>query len=590
MGRRRFGRGVVVVFAAIGVVASVGVVAAVALDRPPGAGADPLEWDDLEVGEGAPGELAANIGPASDSGAYAPAVALDEQGDVRLRGMAFGMGAPAVELGGTYAFRLLTLPCGRRPAHTVFTRSTGAGATGDGVALTAQALRIEPNGAVSVLTDVSALDTSGEPATFSGYLPLDGVRFQADGDARVADCNEGDAQVIHVDPDGDDSADGSAEHPLATLDKALTWVRPGDTIEMNGGPYELDHTIWVTVSGTDDAPITLRAGTGGTPVFDGTGIARDSQFQMVLTFDQVSHWDISGIRVTNGRGEGLACSGCSWTTWDQIEVDHNDGPGMVLLGSGTHDNLVQNSDFHHNTDSLGNGENGDGLDVQGGSGTGNVLRHNRAWANTDDGFDLWNFASPVHLEGNWSFENGVPPEGPAGEGFNGDGHGFLLGGNDPSASPPAAAHVVVGNVAWGNGTEGFNSLGNPGTIQLVNNTTFANGGAGYVTTSDTEGATVDARNNLSFDDGAGSQLGVLVGEGSVNSWTDEDLDVTAGDFASTTGGTAAASAARGSGGALPGLDGFLHLTSASDLRDAGEAVVIGSVTFGPDLGAFPFGG
>ena len=80
MGRRRFGRGVVVVFAAIGVVASVGVVAAVALDRPPGAGADPLEWDDLEVGEGAPGELAANIGPASDSGAYAPAVALDERG------------------------------------------------------------------------------------------------------------------------------------------------------------------------------------------------------------------------------------------------------------------------------------------------------------------------------------------------------------------------------------------------------------------------------------------------------------------------------------------------------------------------------
>jgi hypothetical protein len=71
-----------------------------------------------------------------------------------------------------------------------------------------------------------------------------------------------------VDPaKGDDAADGSRQKPFKTLGHALRQLTPGDTLYLRGGTY-YEH-VFVTQSGTEDAPITIRAYPGELAVLDG---------------------------------------------------------------------------------------------------------------------------------------------------------------------------------------------------------------------------------------------------------------------------------------------------------------------------------
>lgn len=86
---------------------------------------------------------------------------------------------------------------------------------------------------------------------------------------------------IWVSPQGDDSDDGSEQHPLATLCKALQQVRQlrasaGTTlgevhITMRGGIYRLDNTLTLTTddSGTPTSPTIIEAANGECPIISG---------------------------------------------------------------------------------------------------------------------------------------------------------------------------------------------------------------------------------------------------------------------------------------------------------------------------------
>lgn len=84
--------------------------------------------------------------------------------------------------------------------------------------------------------------------------------------------------VLYVSPDGDDAADGTAEHPLATLAGARDKVRAllpaaddGITVYFRGGEYPVTGSVTFTAedSGSEGAPVTYRAYPGETPVFTG---------------------------------------------------------------------------------------------------------------------------------------------------------------------------------------------------------------------------------------------------------------------------------------------------------------------------------
>ena len=76
--------------------------------------------------------------------------------------------------------------------------------------------------------------------------------------------------VVYVAPNGNDGADGSIEHPLATIKAARDKVRQlkqsgkytgGYTVYLRGGEYNMTHGVEFTKedSGTKEAPVTYRA-------------------------------------------------------------------------------------------------------------------------------------------------------------------------------------------------------------------------------------------------------------------------------------------------------------------------------------------
>ncbi len=91
----------------------------------------------------------------------------------------------------------------------------------------------------------------------------------------------GSAPLFHVAPEGNDSHDGSAARPFATLDRARLAVRaqlakqaaaPGEVVvELRGGTYELTaHVRFESAdSGRADAPVVYRAAPGAKVVLSG---------------------------------------------------------------------------------------------------------------------------------------------------------------------------------------------------------------------------------------------------------------------------------------------------------------------------------
>jgi hypothetical protein len=118
------------------------------------------------------------------------------------------------------------------------------------------------------------------------------------------------------------------------------------------------------------------------------------------------------------------------------------GPGLFIKDGGW--NLVLNSDSHHNYDpytSNGAGQSADGFGAHVGAGhPGNVFRGCRAWANTDDGFDLINAYSPVTIEYSWAWQHGYLP-GTHTPLAAGNGNGIKAGGYGGKYVPDGVKHT-----------------------------------------------------------------------------------------------------------------------------------------------------
>lgn len=278
------------------------------------------------------------------------------------------------------------------------------------------------------------------------------------------------AADIFVAPGGSDAGDGSIKQPYASLAKAVAQVKPGQTIAMRGGTYRLTSDVRVETNGTAANRITLSNYRNERPVIDGSAVPSN-----LWTFThEGDYWTVQGLEIKNSHTLAYVCVSCRGMVFQRLAVHDNVQGGLLLRGDDTIDNKILDSDFYGDHDPAVAGQSGVGLGVRFGSGSGNVLRGNRAWDNADNGFDLGGFASPVLVEYNWAWGNGrnhwsMP-------GFVSAASGFALGGGDPS---PTAAHVVRQNASWDNAAHGFSDDENPGAIQVSRNTAWKNSDAGF---------------------------------------------------------------------------------------------------------------
>ncbi|MFH8757088.1 right-handed parallel beta-helix repeat-containing protein [Streptomyces atroolivaceus] len=360
------------------------------------------------------------------------------------------------------------------------------------------------------------------------------------------------APTIVVAVDGDDSAAGTLDRPLRTIQEAVDRAGPGDVIAVREGTYALVDNITITTSGEASEPISLGAYQGEEVVIDGEALPASHtpvgggipRAERGAIHQEASHWRVSDLEIINGP-YGYYCDSCDSNVFSRLTTRDNYETGFQLQGDSS-GNQILDLDSFGNRDPRKNGESADGLGIKEGSGAGNVVRGVRLWNNVDDGFDAWKFASPVLIEDTVAHGNGVDrwdfPD------FAGDGNGFKLGGGTPA---PPAGHTVRNSVAFDNAKHGFTDNGNTGILTWSGNSTFSNSGTGF--DADTAGARAGLTANLAVSDGRPASRGADTAS-SGNSW---DIGGTWNDASVMSTDTDAVTAPRGADGSLPSAPGFL---------------------------------
>ncbi|GAB3453560.1 right-handed parallel beta-helix repeat-containing protein [Massilia terrae] len=410
------------------------------------------------------------------------------------------------------------------------------------------------------------------------------------------------AATWYVAPTGDDGAKGSIEAPFRSIAHAQEMARPGDTVYLRGGLYaytaathacatrrDTVNGIELDKGGAEGAPIRYWAYPGETPVLDFSGMKDDCRVKGISVTADWLH--LKGIEVTgapqqppnhlNHESWGIWVHG-SHNIFEQLNLHHNMGPGLFIKDGGY--NLVLNTDSHHNYDpytSNGAGQSADGFGAHISAGhPGNVFRGCRAWANSDDGFDLIRAFSPVTIEYSWAWQQGYLPGThtslPAG-----NGNGIKAGGYGGVYAPGGVTHIVRFSVAFDNKVNGFYANHHTVPIDFYNNTAFGNGTDFNMLGIAPDGSPINIgklRNNISYS----GRLKVDNTDSAYNSW-DLPLKVSTDDFESVS--LEGWDAPRQPDGSLPVLPNF-HLKSSSPLAAAGVDVGLPFRGKAPDLGAF----
>ncbi|MFJ9704550.1 sigma-70 family RNA polymerase sigma factor [Streptomyces sp. NPDC101234] len=336
----------------------------------------------------------------------------------------------------------------------------------------------------------------------------------------------------YVAPDGDDTNPGTLARPFATVTRAVSRARPGQTVAVRGGTYHPGTTISLAASGTRGHRITVSNYRDERPVFDGSRLPSGAGL-FVLSGGYVT---AQGLEIDGTAGQPFVCGSCHDDVLARLVVHGNGSTGLLLQGAWTHDNLIQDGDFYDNHESGASGGHVDGVGFKTGSGAGNRIRGCRIYDNSGDGLDLSGFDGSVTIDHTWAFGNGVNRWGIAD--FSAGGSGFKLGGDAGLKVAP----VVSDSAAWDNAGFGFTETGAAGTPRLTNDTAYRNGAAGFAFVTSAAVLQRDLALGNHPDDWLGTQAGHTANSWDQQGWTTAALDLT---------GTTSPTADRGPDGRLP---------------------------------------
>ncbi|MEO6598744.1 MAG: DUF1565 domain-containing protein [Polyangiaceae bacterium] len=420
------------------------------------------------------------------------------------------------------------------------------------------------------------------------------------------------AADLYVAPTGSDTAAGTQADPLATMAKAQTLAKAGDTVFFRGGTYAYTKGtnscssgtasisgVTLDKSGAAGSTINYFAYPGEVPVLDFDGIRDSCRIKGILVTGNYIHLkglELKGVRQNNDLNHeswGIWIQG-SHNTFETLNLHNMMGPGLFIARGS--DNLVLNCDSHDNFDehtSNGAGESADGFGCHvDANETGNVFHGCRAWWNTDDGYDFINAESACTVEYSWAWLNGYKPGTMEsignGNGFKGGGYGA-----DAKQFPPAnqqMQHTVRFCLAFANKAAGFYANHNPVSEFFYNNTSFGNHPDFNMLGENGAGAAITVgvyRNNIALGGTlfSGNDKGPAPDDAS-NSWNTAGVTVTEADFQSVA--TTGMDAPRQADGSLPLLPNF-RLKADSDLIDKGVDLKLPFAGKAPDLGAFEVG-
>ena len=309
--------------------------------------------------------------------------------------------------------------------------------------------------------------------------------FKTDEVVETPDVIQGD--VIWCAPDGNDAtADGSEEHPFFDVQKAIDLAQPGDRIWMKAGTYVYDKRIDINDRNGEPDKLIELWGYEGRAVLDFSGMPYHSHsnnpYQGVRLTS--SYWHFKNLDICNASDNGLLIErnkptgGTSKDIANRTQDAHdniielcnfyrNGDTGLQIKNLGAYNKII-NCDSYLNCDE--DEGDADGFAPKLSVGDGNYFYGCRAWANSDDGWDVFykkedGFGDnmTIIMEYCISYKNGfldldkIAPKG--------NGNGFKCG------SDQGAMNVFMNRcLAIHNKAKGFDQNHNAGDI-IMNNCT-----------------------------------------------------------------------------------------------------------------------
>lgn len=392
------------------------------------------------------------------------------------------------------------------------------------------------------------------------------------------------AHAYFISPTGNDSNPGTKDAPFRTLMKAQSAAAAGDVVYIRGGTYsqfDIPETnnpfedVYHYVNDINKSGITYAAYPGDPrPVFDFSNVPTDQRVAAFYVETQVTDvnfvgFDVTGVKVGDQKqSEAFRIAGGA--NFVNMAAHDNEAIGFYYTLDGT--GVVLNSDAYNNigptAKSAGN------TDGFGAHGKNVWFIGDRAWHNSDDGFDSITSQGRVTYVNDWSFghhgnQNGV-----------GDQNGFKVGGyayRTDGLPQPIPLHTVINSLAADNGANNFYANHQPGqSAYWLNNTAYKPGyGANFNMLERVSPTSADniagyrevLHNNVAYTGALTSNDNTPAENETNNSWTvNGGLAMAAEDFQSLD--MQQLTAPRTPDGALPDVS-FLKPVAGSELQKYG---------------------
>lgn len=136
------------------------------------------------------------------------------------------------------------------------------------------------------------------------------------------------SNAYYVSLSGNDTNDGSLEHPFRTIQKAVGVVKEGEAVFIRGGIYE--ERVIITKSGASGKPIVIRSFPNEEVVLDGkTGLGlgeTNSQGEVnwesgLIQLKGAKHIALAGLKIVNSKTSGIygrgVKDGTSWAKFSE---------------------------------------------------------------------------------------------------------------------------------------------------------------------------------------------------------------------------------------------------------------------------------
>lgn len=186
----------------------------------------------------------------------------------------------------------------------------------------------DPTQSLAPVKETTANAKTVTPAANVQKVPPSSNDFLSEGPLSAASVAENNGRSLYVSTSGNNSGDGTAAKPFATIEHAVSQLEAGDTLHIAPGTYRVNDGGTFANSGTADKPIKIIG--DGNVVIDGTGL-----FAYTPVFDTggKNHLHFQNLTVQNSRAAVQVTGDSSNVLIDGLKTNNNQMAVIIDQGS-----------------------------------------------------------------------------------------------------------------------------------------------------------------------------------------------------------------------------------------------------------------